>query len=150
MSTSKPLIVQSDGTLLVEAAHPDYPELRDQLLRFAELLKSPDHFHTYRLSRISLWNAAACGDTPEHVLGLLHRYSRYALPLHLQQLVLEEMNKYGSLVLESGESCLVLRGERDLLEELRRLPELKEHLHGRKRTVMEIKERSRGPVKRLL
>jgi DNA excision repair protein ERCC-3 len=150
VSTSKPLIVQSDGTLLVEAAHPDYPELRDQLLKFAELLKSPDHFHTYRLSRISLWNAAACGGTPELVLGILHRYSRYALPLHLQQLVLEEMNKYGSLVLTSGDGCLVLRGERELLEELRQLPELKEHLQGRKRTVLEIKQRSRGPVKRLL
>ena len=150
MATQKPLIVQSDGTLLVEAAHPDYPLLREQLLGFAELLKSPDHFHTYRLSRISLWNAAANGRTPEEVLTTLHAFSRYALPLHLQQLVLNEMNKYGSLVLEQGDGCLVLRGERELLDDLRHLPELKEHLHGRKRTVMEVKEQSRGVVKRLL
>jgi DNA excision repair protein ERCC-3 len=150
VATQKPLIVQSDGTLLVEAAHPDYPLLREQLLGFAELLKSPDHFHTYRLSRISLWNAAANGRTPEQVLTTLHQFSRYALPLHLQQLVLNEMNKYGSLVLDQGDGCLVLHGERELLDDLRRLPELKEHQHGRKRTVLEIKERSRGVVKRLL
>lgn len=150
MSTSKPLIVQSDGTLLVEAAHPDYPVLRDQLLRFAELLKSPDHFHTYRLSRISLWNAAAKGSGAEEVLGVLHRYSRYALPLHLQQLVLQEMNKYGSLTLEKGEEVYELRGDRALLEEIRLLPELKPYKTGRKRTVLQIKPDARGPVKRLL
>ncbi|PWK15527.1 DNA repair helicase XPB [Tumebacillus permanentifrigoris] len=150
MTIPKPLIVQSDGTLLVETAHPVYPELRDQLVRFAELLKSPDHFHTYRLSRISLWNAAANGCTPELVLTLLHAHSRYALPLHLQQLVLAEMNKYGSLQLVSGTDCHVLQGDRALLEAIRQLPGVKEHLQGRKRTLLEVKERSRGPLKRLL
>ncbi|HEU4965381.1 MAG TPA: DNA repair helicase XPB [Bacilli bacterium] len=150
MSTSKPLIVQSDGTLLVEAAHPDYPALRDLLLRFAELLKSPDHFHTYRLSRISLWNAAAKGSTAEEVLGVLHGYSRYPLPMHLQQLVLHEMNKYGSLLLVQGDGCYELQGDRSLLEEIRLLPELKPYKTGRKRTVLQLKEGSRGPVKRLL
>jgi DNA excision repair protein ERCC-3 len=146
----KPLIVQSDGTLLVEAVHPDYPALREKLLTFAELLNSPDHFHTYRLNAISLWNAAAVHQTPQVVLGTLHAYSRYPVPLHLQQLVLNEMNKYGSLVLEQDDGCLRLTGERDLLEEVRRLPDMKEHLRGRKRTVLQIKATSRGIVKRLL
>lgn len=148
--TNKPLIVQSDGTLLVEVAHPEYKEVRDRLLGFAELLKSPEHFHTYRLSRVSLWNAAANNQTPEDVLGLLHTYSRYPVPLHLQQMVLEEMNKYGSLVLMPGDGCHVLQGERGLLEELRQLSGLKGHLVGRKRTVLEIKPQSRGIVKQLL
>ncbi|ARU62573.1 helicase [Tumebacillus avium] len=146
----RPLIVQSDGTLLVETAHPDFEGVRDQLLGFAELLKSPEHFHTYRISTISLWHAAAMGQTPETVLGVLHAESRYPLPLSLQQMVLTEMNKYGSLTLVPGEGCHVLEGERDLLEEIRRLPELKEHLTGRKRTVLQIKENARGAVKRLL
>lgn len=150
MANWKPLIVQSDGTLLVEAAHPDYGALRDHLLRFAELVKTPAHFHEYRLSRISLWNAAASGGTPEDVLRLLHEQSRCPLPLDLQQQVLVEMNKYGSLVLEAGDGCLILRGARELLEEVRHLPELKEHLASRKRTVLEIKQLSRGIVKRLL
>ncbi|MBL0388517.1 DEAD/DEAH box helicase [Tumebacillus sp. ITR2] len=150
MSIPKALIVQSDGTLLVEAAHPDYAELRDQLVRFAELLKSPDHFHTYRLSSISLWNAAANGQTPEEVLTLLHAHSRYPLPLHLQQLVLAEMNKYGSLKLVAGEGCHVLTGDRALLEEIREIPGVKEFLQGRKRIVLEVREKARGPLKRLL
>jgi DNA excision repair protein ERCC-3 len=150
MSFSKPLIVQSDGTLLLETAHPDYEVVRDHLLRFAELLKRPEHFHTYRISKISLWHAAAAGQTPETVLSVLHGHSRYPLPLSLQQMVLTEMNKYGSLVLEPGEGCHLLQGERELLEEIRRLPGMKVHLTGRKRTVLQIKETARGAVKRLL
>ncbi|WP_322348584.1 DNA repair helicase XPB [Tumebacillus algifaecis] len=147
---AKPLIVQSDGTLLVETAHPDFATVRDQLLRFAELLKSPEHFHTYRISKISLWHAAAAGQTVQTVLGVLHEQSRYPLPLTLQQMVLTEMNKYGSLVLVPGEGCHLLQGERDLLEEIRLLPELKAYLTGRKRNVLQVKENARGPLKRLL
>jgi DNA excision repair protein ERCC-3 len=147
---SKPLIVQSDGTMLVAAEHPDYPELWERLLRFAELLQSPDLFHTYRLSRLSLWNAAAAEQTPSDVLSVLHKYSRYPLPLDLQQFVLTEMNKYGSLVLHPGDEYCVLSGKRETLDEIRRLPDLKEHLQGRKRTVLQVKSTSRGAVKRLL
>ncbi|KEO84243.1 DNA repair helicase XPB [Tumebacillus flagellatus] len=150
MSIPNAMIVQSDGTLLVEAAHPDYPELRDHLVRFAELLKSPDHFHTYRLSPISLWNAAANGHTPEEVLTLLHAHSRYPLPLQLQQDVLAEMNKYGSLQLVPGDGCHVLKGDRALLDEIRELGGIKEFLQGRKRNVLEVRSQSRGPLKRLL
>ncbi|TCP58947.1 DNA excision repair protein ERCC-3 [Tumebacillus sp. BK434] len=149
-SLPKPLIVQSDGTLLVETAHPDFEAVRDRLLGFAELFKSPEHFHTYRISTISLWHAAAMGQTPETVLRVLHEQSRYPLPLNLQQMVLTEMNKYGSLTLVLGDGCHLLEGERDLLDEIRRLPELKAHLSGRKRTVLQIKEHARGAVKRLL
>ena len=55
----KPLIVQSDRTLFLEVDHPQHEEVRDQLLPFAELVKSPEHIHTYRITPISLWNAAA-------------------------------------------------------------------------------------------
>jgi DNA excision repair protein ERCC-3 len=36
-----PLIVQSDRTVLLEAAHPRYDEARDALAAIAELEKSP-------------------------------------------------------------------------------------------------------------
>ena len=57
----KPLIVQSDRTLFLEVDHPLHEEARDRLLPFAELVKSPEHVHTYRITPISLWNAAAAG-----------------------------------------------------------------------------------------
>src|ERR1022692_2063295 len=55
---NNPLIVQGDRTVLVEVDNPKYAEARDALAPFAELEKSPEHIHTYRLSDLSLWNAA--------------------------------------------------------------------------------------------
>ena len=56
-----PLIVQGDHTILVEVDSPHYMEVRDRLLRFAELVKSPEHVHTYRVTPLSVWNACAAG-----------------------------------------------------------------------------------------
>ena len=58
---ANPLIVQGDRTVLLEVDNPKYAEARDALAPFAELEKSPEHIHTYRLSPLSLWNAAAAG-----------------------------------------------------------------------------------------
>ena len=55
------LIVQSDYTILLERKHEAFADARDFLLHFAELEKCPEHFHTYRVTRLSLWNAAALG-----------------------------------------------------------------------------------------
>ncbi|HUU69543.1 MAG TPA: helicase-associated domain-containing protein, partial [Planctomycetota bacterium] len=63
ITIDNPLIVQSDRTLLLEVDNPRYEDARDQLARFAELEKSPEHIHTYRISTLSLWNAAAAGLT---------------------------------------------------------------------------------------
>src|SRR6266480_3503598 len=61
MNPTNPMIVQSDKTILLEVDHPQHAEARDALAQFAELEKSPEHIHTYRLSPLSLWNAAAGG-----------------------------------------------------------------------------------------
>ena len=58
---TNPFIVQGDRTILVEVDNPRYAEARDALAPFAELEKSPEHIHTYRLTNLSLWNAAAAG-----------------------------------------------------------------------------------------
>ena len=58
---SNPLIVQGDRSILVEVDNPRYAAARDGLAPFAELEKSPEHMHTYRLTDLSLWNAAAAG-----------------------------------------------------------------------------------------
>ncbi|MFM7113132.1 MAG: helicase-associated domain-containing protein, partial [Planctomycetota bacterium] len=56
-----PLIVQGDRTILLEVDNPRYEPARDAIAPFAELVKSPEHIHTYRLTPLSLWNAAAAG-----------------------------------------------------------------------------------------
>ena len=83
MNPTNPMIVQSDKTILLEVDHPQHAEARDALAQFAELEKSPEHIHTYRLSPLSLWNAAAGGMTADQVLELLTQYSKYAIPMNI-------------------------------------------------------------------
>ena len=75
-----PIIVQSDKSVLLEVDSPYYPVARDILARFAELEKSPEHIHTYRITPLSLWNAASAGLTAETILTGLDTYSKYPVP----------------------------------------------------------------------
>ena len=83
MNPSNPIIVQSDRTILLEVDHPLHAEARDALAQFAEFEKSPEHIHTYRLSPLSLWNAAAGGMSAATILELLTHYSKYAIPSNI-------------------------------------------------------------------
>jgi len=76
----KPIIVQSDGSILLEVQSPEYENARDAILPFAELIKSPEYVHTYRVTPLSIWNAAAIGATYEDVSSRLAAYSRYDIP----------------------------------------------------------------------
>src|SRR5207247_2135110 len=78
-----PFIVQSDRSILVEVDNPKYAAARDALAPFAELEKSPEHMHTYRVTPLSLWNAAAAGMTADHMIDVLARYSKFPLPGNL-------------------------------------------------------------------
>ncbi len=95
-----PLIVQSDKTLLLEVDHPQAVECRKAIAPFAELERSPEHVHTYRLTPLGLWNARAAGHDAEQVVDTLLRYSRYAVPHALLVDVAETMDRYGRLRLE--------------------------------------------------
>src|SRR3712207_4304681 len=96
---TRPLIVQSDKTVLLEVANPRYEPARDALARFAELEKSPEHIHTYRLTPLSLWNAAAAGMTAPGVVASLVEYSKYDLPENVRRDVIDWMSRYGRVKL---------------------------------------------------
>jgi len=96
---TNPLVAQSDRTILLEADHPRYAEARDALAQFAELEKSPEHIHTYRLTPLSLWNAAAAGLTAAQVVDLLSEFSKYDLPPNIVSDVRDYMGRYGRLKL---------------------------------------------------
>lgn len=114
-----PLIVQSDRTLLLEVAHPAFEAARDQLARFAELVKSPEHIHTYRISPLSLWNAAAAGVPCGEITATLERWSRYPLPQNLVQEILDHGTRYGKLRLVAREGRMALEmDDRGLFHEL--------------------------------
>ena len=115
-----PLIVQSDKTLLLEVDHPLASECRQSIAPFAELERSPEHVHTYRLTPLGLWNARAAGHDAEQVVDALVRFSRYAVPHALLVDVADTMDRYGRLKLENDPvHGLVLRTtDRAVLEEV--------------------------------
>lgn len=92
-------IVQGDRSVLVDVDHPGYETARKVLAAFAEIEKSPEHVHTYRVSDLSLWNAASAGVKPESVIEGLRSISRYPIPEHLEHEIIERMGRHGLCVL---------------------------------------------------
>jgi DNA excision repair protein ERCC-3 len=129
---NNPLIVQGDRTVLVEVDNPRYAEARDALAPFAELEKSPEHIHTYRLTPLSLWNAAAAGLTAQAMIDVLARYSKFPLPTNLGVDIAELVSRYGRVRLERFQDKLrLICKDKPLLEELARQPKVKEYLAER-------------------
>src|SRR5436853_1919227 len=115
---ANPLIVQADRTVLVEVDNPRYAEARDALAPFAELEKSPEHIHTYRLTNLSLWNAAAAGLSARQMVDVLEKYSKFPLPASLPADLAETVSRYGRIKLERHDDKLRLVGsDRPLLED---------------------------------
>ncbi|MDF2630393.1 MAG: Type restriction enzyme res subunit, partial [Symbiobacteriaceae bacterium] len=111
-----PLIVQSDRTVLLEVMNPLFEEARDVLAQFAELVKSPEHIHTYQITPLSLWNAAASGLNSAAIIGGLERLSKFPLPETLKQDIGDYVARYGRVQLVKDEQGrLVLRSSDSLL-----------------------------------
>ena len=117
-----PLIVQSDKTLLLEIDHERAQDCRKAIAPFAELERSPEHIHTYRLTPLGLWNARAAGHDAEQVVDTLLEYSRYAVPHALLVDVAETMARYGRLRLEKNpiHGLVLASTDRPVLEEVLR------------------------------
>ncbi|KRF02759.1 helicase [Nocardioides sp. Soil777] len=117
-----PLIVQSDKTLLLEIDHERAADCRKAIAPFAELERSPEHVHTYRLTPLGLWNARAAGHDAEQVVDALLSYSRYAVPHALLVDVAETMARYGRLRLEKHpmHGLVLSSNDRPVLEEVLR------------------------------
>lgn len=129
---TNPFIVQGDRTILVEVDNPKYAESRDALAPFAELEKSPEHIHTYRLTNLSLWNAAAAGLSAQAMVDVLGKYSKFPLPPNLGPDLAEVVSRYGRIRLERHEDKLKLVcPDKHLLEELSRQPKVREYLGER-------------------
>ena len=150
---TNPFIVQSDRTVLVEVDNPKYAESRDALAPFAELEKSPEHIHTYRISNLSLWNAAAAGFTAEQMVDVLRRYSKFPIPNTLPADVAETVSRYGRVKLVRGDdgNLRLICADKPLLEELIRQKKVKEYL-GEKldATSFAIEPKFRGVLKQAL
>ena len=112
-----PCIVQSDHTILVEVHSPRYPEARDALARFAELVKSPEHVHTYRITPLSIWNACAAGMVPQQIIDTLHAFAKYDVPPLVTRDIAEVAARYGICQLRREPQGLVLAVDKPALAE---------------------------------
>ena len=97
MDYSNPLIVQSDRTLLLDVHAPRAADCRNALIPFAELERSPEHLHTYRLTPLSLWNANAAGFSPDDAVKVLHDFARYDVPQSVEMWIKETAGRFGKL-----------------------------------------------------
>lgn len=149
---ANPLIVQGDHTVLLETQSPRYEEGRDALLAFAELVKSPEYVHTWRITPLSLWNAAAAGHTPDEVIETLTSMAKYPVPEHIPVSIRDKMGRYGSLKLHRDGEWLALVADDPLrMKEIRHLkPMLGLLEHEVDGTTNRIHPGKRGELKQLL
>ena len=147
-----PLIVQSDRSVLVEVDSPRYDEVRDRLARFAELEKSPEHIHTYRITPLSLWNAAASGMQAQGVVATLAEYGKYDLPENVRRDILDQMARYGRLKLvKDGADLFVVANDEALITEICNHKAIRALIAARpERFRVAIEPAMRGPVKQAL
>lgn len=117
MNLENPLIVQGDRTLLLDVHAPLAMECRNDLLPFAELERSPEHLHTYRLTPLSLWNASSAGFTAENAIDVLKKYSRYDVPQSIEVWITETASRFGKLRLIPGPTIKVPVKTADILND---------------------------------
>ena len=99
MNYENPLIVQGDRSLLLDVHAPLAEECRNALIPFAELEKSPEHLHTYKLSPLSLWNAASANFSADDAIAVLQKYARYDVPQSITVWIKEISNRFGKIKL---------------------------------------------------
>jgi len=152
MNPSNPIIVQSDRTILLEVDHPLHAEARDALAQFAELEKSPEHIHTYRLSPLSLWNAAAGGMSAQSVLELLEQYSKYSIPPNITVDIREYISRYGRIkLIRDGDNLLLTSDDAALMTEVTRHKRTQPYLLRQiDRHTLQVDASRRGHIKQAL
>ena len=130
--TLGPLIVQSDKTALLEVDHPQAADARHDLSIFAELERAPEHIHTYRITRLGLWNARAAGHDSDFVLAVLDRYAKFAVPASVRNDIVDTMSRYGRLsIIKNDEGRLLLHStDRAVLLEASKQPKISALLEG--------------------
>ena len=131
LNPENPLILQSDMTIVLETMHPRFAEMRDELLPFAELDKSPQFLHTYKLTPISIWNAASVGYTSERVVSFLEENARYDIPANFAKEVRNWFAKSNVFTLyDDVDSCLRLEAsDPQLFSQLHEDSDLSRHFN---------------------
>jgi DNA excision repair protein ERCC-3 len=146
-----PLIVQSDRTVLLETDHPQAKDARHELAIFAELERAPEHIHTYRITRLGLWNARAAGHDAEFIIDSLKRWSKYPVPEGVEREIRSTIDRYGKLVIDRDGNGLRLTGSTpSILIEVASNRKISELLDERLENAYRVKDWARGQLKQEL
>lgn len=146
-----PLIVQSDRTVLLEIDHPEAADARHELAIFAELERAPEHIHTYRITKLGLWNARAAGHDAHYILGALDRYSKFPVPTLVSQEIENTIARFGKLTIERDEQGLILVSDSPaILAEVGANPKIQELTEGRYDYGFRVRDWARGQLKQQL
>ncbi|MBW2709407.1 MAG: helicase-associated domain-containing protein [Deltaproteobacteria bacterium] len=147
-----PLIVQGDHTILVEVNSPRYEAARNELIRFAELVKSPEHIHTYRITPLSIWNARAAGIPATSIIDALHEFTKYPVPEHILVEINDFAARFGRLKLRRHKKGITLSADNEpLAEEIVHTPAIRDLLASRiSQTEFLIRVADRGRIKQAL
>jgi DNA excision repair protein ERCC-3 len=120
VNSSGAAIVQSDKTVLIELQHPGSEDARHDIAVFAELERAPEHVHTYRISRLALWNAEAAGHSVEEILDTLSKHSRFPVPDNVVADIQDAFSRCGRLEITKRDDQLVLSGDESIVDEVSR------------------------------
>ncbi|MDY6864946.1 MAG: DNA repair helicase XPB [Halobacteriota archaeon] len=151
-SQKRPLIVQSDRSVLLEVNNQCYESVRDVIGLFAELIKSPEHIHTYKITNLSLWNAAASGMTSDIILNALEEYSKYDVPENVRTDIIDYVSRYGRLKLKKDKDSLILvSDDSSLISEVWNNNSVNQYLEEQiDEKILKIKPGMRGHIKQAL
>jgi DNA excision repair protein ERCC-3 len=146
-----PLIVQSDRTVLLETDHVNSEIARHELAVFAELERAPEHVHTYRITKLGLWNARAAGHDAEYVLGVLNRWSKFPVPEGVAREITETISRFGRLAIGRDELGLTLRSDsKAILYEVASNRRIADLLEGEIDSGYRVRDWARGQLKQEL
>jgi DNA excision repair protein ERCC-3 len=146
-----PLIIQSDRTVLLETDHQDANEARHELAIFAELERAPEHIHTYRITKLGLWNARAAGHDADFILSSLNKWSKYPVPQGVSKEIEETIARFGKLLISRDEIGLILKSDsRSILAEVSSNRRIANLLEGEVEGGFRVRDWARGQLKQEL
>ena len=149
---SKPLVVQSDKTIILEVDNPEFENARRIVSKFAELEKSPEHMHFYKISPLSLWNAASIKMSADEIIQGMEEFSRYPIPKNIINEIKEQIGRYGKVKLvkeETGE-LVIISNEQPFLIEIGNHKALQPFIENAQKDKIYVKKEYRGHIKQAL
>lgn len=147
----KPLIVQSDLLVLLDESKSEVNHAREKLALFADTVKRAGSIHTYQITALSLWNAAAAGIHADDIVEWLTQLGRYELPFQAETTVRKLMGRYGRLRLSMDSDRLLMQGDSSILAELSQFSTIMNWVKsGSESEIWEIEASCRGVFKQEL